>query len=78
MKIKEIRSKTSEELQSKVAELRRELVKERAQVALGSQLKSPRKIYQLRKTIAQMLTLLHERVSSKAATPAASVQKIKN
>lgn len=65
MKIKEIRLKTSEEMQSKIVELRRELVKERAQVALGSQLKSPRKIYQLRKTIAQMLTLLQERNKTK-------------
>ena len=61
MNIKDIRGKSMQELAVQAAELRKELIKERAQVALGSQLKSPRKIHQLKKTVARIVTILGER-----------------
>jgi ribosomal protein L29 len=70
MKKKDLQSKSVDELQKEVYELRRELIKERAQVAIGSQLKSPRKIYQLRKTVARIETFLQQkkRGDTKVAT----------
>lgn len=66
MKKKDLQSKSVDELQKEVYELRRELIKERAQVAIGSQLKSPRKIYQLRKTVARIETILHQKKGGNA------------
>ena len=61
MKRKEMQSKSKDDLQKKAHELRKELIKEKAQVAIGSQLKSPRKIHQLRKTVARIETLLQQK-----------------
>lgn len=60
MNAKDIRALSIPDLKNKIGELQKELVKERAQVALGSQLKSPRKIHQLRKTVARMLTVYNQ------------------
>lgn len=61
MKFKDMLNKSDHELQQQNAELHKELIKERAQVAIGSQLKSPRKVYQLRKNIARILTIASQR-----------------
>lgn len=61
MKIKEIRALSNEDMVAKVAELRKELIKLNAQVATGTTLKSPGQVKQTKKTIAKLLTILHER-----------------
>lgn len=65
MKYKDMLNKSDQELQQQSAELRRELIKERAQIAIGSQLKSPRKAYQLRKNIARLLMITNQRKQQK-------------
>ena len=61
MKIKEIRAKNEADLNKELAELRKELIKENAQVATGTQLKSPKRIKQIKKTVAKILTVLNEK-----------------
>jgi len=50
-----------EELDKKLSELRLELAKERAQVAMGGTVKSPGRIKELRRSIARILTIKRER-----------------
>lgn len=69
-------NKSDSELQQQSTELRRELIKERAQVAIGSQLKSPRKVYQLRKNIARLLTIASQRKQQKGGSRASAAKKI--
>lgn len=61
MKTKELRALAGEELQSNLQELRKELLKENAQVAVGRAPKSPGKIRAMRRDIARVITLLHEK-----------------
>ena len=56
MKNSEIRRMTHDDLEKKVAELRSELVKLNAQVAMGTQVKSPGQISQIKKNIARIKT----------------------
>jgi len=63
MKTKELRQLNDQELHGKSAEINQELMKERAQIAIGTFPKSPGKIKQMRKTIAKIKTILHERQS---------------
>jgi large subunit ribosomal protein L29 len=65
MKIKQLRELASDELHKKVLELRKELMKQNAQVATGTVPKSPGLIKLQKKSIAQIKTLLHERGSKK-------------
>ena len=60
MKINEIREYSSEELTSKVNELKQELLTLRFQQATG-QLDNGKKITEARKTIARIYTVLKER-----------------
>ena len=60
MKISEIREYSSEELTSKVNELKQELLTLRFQQASG-QLDNGKKITEARKTIARIYTVLKER-----------------
>ena len=62
MKItKEFRSASSEELQGKLAEFKKELLKLNVQVATGATPESPGKLKQTKKNIARILTLLKEK-----------------
>lgn len=54
---KELRKLSKEERTKKLAELRLELMKDRAQVASGTAPKKPSQIRTNRKTIARILTL---------------------
>jgi large subunit ribosomal protein L29 len=60
MKIAEIKELTVEELKKKVEDLRRELMLSRIAKA-KQQLKNPLKIRFLRRDIARVLTLLHQK-----------------
>jgi large subunit ribosomal protein L29 len=61
MKAKELLTQTVEELQSKEAELRKELVKLRAQASTGTQQKNPTQIKATRKNIARLLTIIRQK-----------------
>jgi large subunit ribosomal protein L29 len=58
MKIKEIKSMGAEDLNGKLDELRKDLVKHNAQIATGTTPKSPGQVKQIKKTIARILTVL--------------------
>jgi large subunit ribosomal protein L29 len=58
MKNKDIKSKSKEELESQLKELRKELIKLNTQVATGTTLKSPGQVKKIKKNIARLLTEL--------------------
>jgi ribosomal protein L29 len=58
MKFKELKSMPKAELKDKLAQLKLELTKERAQIATGTVPKNPGKVKVTRKTIARIETLL--------------------
>ena len=58
LKIKEIESMGSEELKTKLEELKKELIKHNAQIATGTNPKSPGQVRVMKKTIARILTVL--------------------
>ncbi len=60
MKVSEIRNLSTEEIESKVKETKKELLNLRVKNATGS-LEKPSKIKELRKDVARMLTILKER-----------------
>jgi len=61
MKAKEIRSMSKEDLNAKLEELRKELMKINAQIATGTTPKSPGQAKQIKKNIARILTILNEK-----------------
>ena len=60
LKIKEIRKMKPKDLDKKLSELRLELSKELGNVKMGRAVKNPGKIKQMRKSIAQILTVKRE------------------
>jgi large subunit ribosomal protein L29 len=60
MKYKDIKSMGTEELASKLQELKKELMKQNTQRATGTQLKNPMVIKNLRRDIAKILYLLNQ------------------
>ena len=60
MKIKEIRDLTTEELQVKVTDLKKELFTQRFALATNN-LENPMKISAIKKDIAKVLTVIRER-----------------
>ena len=60
MKIKEIRELTTEELQLKVTELKKELFTQRFALSTNN-LENPMKISAIKKDIAKVLTVIRER-----------------
>lgn len=58
MKAKELKSKSKEELESQLVELKKELIKLNTQVATGTNLKSPGQVKKVKKNIARLLTEL--------------------
>jgi len=61
LRSKVIRNLSREELAKKLAELRLELAKERAQIAIGGTPANPGRVRELRITIARILTHLAAR-----------------
>lgn len=58
MKAKELKQMSKEELGNKIPELRKELMKLNTQVATGTSIKNPGQVKAIKKTIAQILTIL--------------------
>ena len=65
MKIKEIRGMDKESLNTKLLELKKELIKINAQVAIGTTPKNPGQVKAIKKTIAKILTVLKEKPVTK-------------
>lgn len=65
MKFKEIKSTPREELKSRLIELKKELIKNNAQVASGTTPKSPGQLKQLKKNIAKILMVLSQEKKAK-------------
>ena len=61
MKPKQIRPMSEEDIQSKIVELQKELLKHNAQIASGAQVKNPGQIKTTKKVIAKLKTILHEK-----------------
>jgi large subunit ribosomal protein L29 len=56
-----LREMSNDELQSKLFEYQKELNSERGQLAGGGRTSNPGKISELKRTVARVLTILHER-----------------
>ena len=65
VKVKDIHAMGVEDINTRIKDLKKELIKEKAQIATGTAPKNPHKIRQIRKTIARMLTELRFRELSK-------------
>ena len=63
MKAKEIRSSEKTTLNDKLIELKKELVKTNAQIAIGTAIKNPGQVKKIKKTIARIITIQHEKKS---------------
>jgi len=57
LRTKEIEKMTKKELTEKLNELRKEMIKLKSQIAMGSLPESPGKVREIRRTIARILTL---------------------
>ncbi len=64
MKKKELSLMQADEMNSKLIELRKELMKSNSQVATGTVPKNPGQIRQIKKTIARILTIRREKQKS--------------
>ncbi len=60
LKTKDIRAMTPEERESKVKELRGDLMHERGVAAMGGAPRNPGKIQAIRRNISRMLTIIRE------------------
>jgi len=61
MKIKELRKMDEKVLESKITEIKKDLMKLNAQVATGTTPENPGRIRSLKKTIAKIYTLQNEK-----------------
>ena len=58
MKVKELRVMPKEELRSKLKELKKELMKHNAQIAIGAAPQNPGKVKVVKKSIARIMTII--------------------
>ena len=61
---KEFRELSVADLGKKLAELRMELIKLNSQVATGTPPKNPGQLHAYKKTIARIMTVMHQKVST--------------
>lgn len=61
MKYTEIQKLSEQELRVKIGELRKDLAKQNAQVAMHTQIKNPGQVRLIKRTIAQLLTNMVQR-----------------
>jgi large subunit ribosomal protein L29 len=59
--IKEIRKLKLEELEKKIVDLKKELMRMRTQIAQGTPPEKPGRVKQIKRTIAKILTVKNER-----------------
>jgi large subunit ribosomal protein L29 len=60
MRMKEITSLSAEDREKKLTELRAELTRLRTMISAGGAIENPTRVWELRKTIAQILTVANE------------------
>ena len=65
MKAKDLQNMSAQELQEKLLEVSKELMNANAQIASGTTPKSPGQVRQLKKTIARIRTLQHQKEKEK-------------
>lgn len=66
MDAEEIRDLNEEELQETLRDLQQELMHERGVASMGGEPPDPGRIRELRKTVARIRTIMHERDSEQA------------
>ncbi len=59
MKAKELKVMNELDLEKKMTELKKELMKVNSQIAIGTLPKSPGKVKEMKRTIAKILTIKH-------------------
>ena len=59
MKAKELRLMSKEDMEIKLLELKKEMMKLNSQVAVGTLPKNPTKIKEIKKTISKIHTVMH-------------------
>ena len=69
MKMKDIRSTPIPELKEKLTEVRKELMKSNAQIAVGTTPSNPGKMKTMKRTIAKILSHLHSMETKKEEKP---------
>jgi large subunit ribosomal protein L29 len=75
MRLKEIRGMSSEERTKKLSELKTELSRLKTMISAGGAVENPARIRELRKTIAQMLTIENEKKQEPEKTEAKAAEK---
>ena len=63
MKAKELKVMNELDLENKTIELKKDLMKINSQIAIGTIPKSPGKVKEMKRTIAKILTIKHEKAS---------------
>ena len=61
MKAQELRGMHKLDLENKIIELKAELMKLNSQIATGTSPKSPSKLREIKRTIAKILTIMHDK-----------------
>jgi large subunit ribosomal protein L29 len=77
VRLKEISGMSSEERTKKLSELRAELSRLRTMISAGGAVENPARIRELRKTIAQILTIENEHKLELRKTEAKAAKKAK-
>jgi large subunit ribosomal protein L29 len=75
MRLNAIRGMTSEERTKKVSELKTELSRLRTMISAGGAVENPARIRELRKTIAQILTIENEKKQEPEKTETKTTEK---
>ena len=75
MRLKEIRGMSSEERTKKLSELRAELSRLRTMISAGGAVENPARMRELRKTIAQILTIENQHKLELRKTEAKAAEK---
>jgi len=68
MKTKDLRSMSKTDLDSKLLELRKELIKHNAQIATGTTPKSPGQVREIKKAIAKILTIANTKLEEQKSS----------
>jgi large subunit ribosomal protein L29 len=75
MRLKEIRDMSSEERAKKLSELRTELSRLKTMISAGGAVENPARVRELRRTIAQILTIENEHKLESEKTEAKAAEK---
>ena len=65
MKAKELRLMSELDMENKILELKKELMKINSQIAIGTVPKNPSKVREIKRTIAKILTIKKQKEESK-------------